>query len=697
MKEDNPLDLKTEGKDVVPTPSNIEFSNKIKTLRIVLIALSLFVFLGVALLVFLTVKKPGTVGESPSPFSSKQDIKIKKFTSDEEFRSYIAKTADVNNYGLGLDTLTVPTFQALEDRSSAELGAPSGGNFGKVVNPNLESQPDRYSGTNVQVRGIDEPDIVKTNGQQIFASTENNYYARPVGPIVFDEQTGNSRTYPQYRGPTTGVVQAFPVDKLSLLASIKESGNLLLSGNILMVFSNNNITAYDVSNASSPVKKWSTQMSGNNTIITSRLFDNKLYLVTATYMNRYSPCPIKIMEGDISLEIVCKEVYYPDVVADINSTYTVMQIDPESGEVNKKTSFLGSNQSSVVYMSPNAVYITFSIPTSYIDVFIDFYTGAGKDIIPDYVTQRLTKIKGYDISLQAKLVEFQKVVDEYRMSLSEDDQLKIENETKDKLEDYIKTRSRDLTSSGIVKIDADNLQISSSGKVPGTPLNQFSMDEYEGNLRIAVNVGGGNLGGMSSIVNDVYVLNGKLDMIGKVYDLGKTERIYSVRFIEDKGYVVTFRQVDPFYVIDLSNPQNPLLSGELKIPGYSSYLHPINKDKILGVGMEGSNVKISLFNVVNPASPFEADKYNLNEYWSEVNQTHHAFMIDKDKKIFFLPGGKGGYIFSYDGDELALVKAVSTISARRALYINNFLYVVGNSEIVVLDQNNWSEVKRISL
>ena len=90
---------------------------------------------------------------------------------------------------------------------------------------------------------------------------------------------------------------------------------------------------------------------------------------------------------------------------------------------------------------------------------------------------------------------------------------------------------------------------------------------------------------------------------GSVVDLGQGERIYSVRFIEDKGYVVTFKQVDPFYVLDLSDPMNPEKKGELKIPGYSSYLHPITKDKILGIGEENNKVKISLFDVSDPADP----------------------------------------------------------------------------------------------
>ena len=139
----------------------------------------------------------------------------------------------------------------------------------------------------------------------------------------------------------------------------------------------------------------------------------------------------------------------------------------------------------------------------------------------------------------------------------------------------------------------------------------------------------------------------KLESIGEVKDLGKTERVYSVRFIDDKGYVVTFRQTDPFYVIDLKNPSNPELKGELKIPGYSGYLHPISKDKILGVGKEDSKVKLSLFDVSDASTPIENAKYIIDDYYSEILQTHKAFMMDSKNKIFFIPGTRGGYIFSY--------------------------------------------------
>jgi uncharacterized secreted protein with C-terminal beta-propeller domain len=161
--------------------------------------------------------------------------------------------------------------------------------------------------------------------------------------------------------------------------------------------------------------------------------------------------------------------------------------------------------------------------------------------------------------------------------------------------------------------------------------------------------------------------------------------------------VVTFKQTDPFYVLDLSNPQKPEKKGELKIPGYSSYLHPLADNIILGLGKEGQQVKLSLFDVKNPASPQEISKYTLDEYWSEILNTHHAFLQDQKHQVFFLPGGKGGYVFSYKGNQLSLTKAVSSIQAKRALYINDYLYIISEDKITVLNETTWEKSKELDL
>ena len=245
-----------------------------------------------------------------------------------------------------------------------------------------------------------------------------------------------------------------------------------------------------------------------------------------------------------------------------------------------------------------------------------------------------------------------------------------------------------------------DLNIKSNGSVPGVPLNQFSLDEYDNHLRIATTVGGrwfAGFGTNSETSNDVYVLDKDLKIKGSILDLGVTERIYSARFIGEKGYLVTFRQIDPFYVLDLSNPKSPHMSGELKIPGYSSYLHPIDEDTILGVGMEDRQVKLSLFDVSDPNNPKEIDKYMLDEYGSEALHNHHAFLLDDKHKVFFLPAYQGGYIFSYTGNKISLTKAIADYEVKRALYIDDYFYILAEDAITVLNEEDWTEVNNLDL
>ena len=251
----------------------------------------------------------------------------------------------------------------------------------------------------------------------------------------------------------------------------------------------------------------------------------------------------------------------------------------------------------------------------------------------------------------------------------------------------------------IIKISIRDFSVDAMGTVPGQLLNQFSMDEYNEHLRVATTVGGGwfSFGGPQEQENDVYVLDKNLSTSGSLQGLGLNERIYSARFIQDKGYLVTFRQTDPFYVLDLSNPRKPEIKGELKIPGYSSYLHPISKDRILGVGKEGSKVKVSLFDVSSPSNPKEANTFVLEEYWSDILNTHHAFLLDDKHMVFFMPGGRGGYVLSYAEDNLVIKKAVSDINAKRALFINDYLYVVGEDKIIVFDENTWERANKLEL
>lgn len=619
---------------------------------------------------------------------SETTLEIKKFSSEEDFKDYLQK-AQLSYYG-GLDislggarakgwgeiSLAVPT-------ASEGLG---GGDTGV---------PERVSETTVQVAGIDEPDIVKTDGKEIYFSPQSGYYLQPV---MWEESI-----MPPYRSiEETKAIKAFPPNDLAIDGKIDKRGDLLLSKNILTIFSYNKVYGYDVSDPKNPKEKWNISLESRNSIAGVRLYKDKIYLITQTQVDTYHPCPIRPLSvGGTPLEIKCVDIYHPTIPISVDVTYTGMILNPESGKIEKTVSLVGSSASSLVYMSPGAIYLTYSYNESIIKFFSNFFKEKCQDLFPAWFIGKMEKLDSYDISDAAKMTEFEVIFEQYKNSLSDDERIKTENEITNRMSDYYKDHKRELEKTGIVKIALDGFNVKATGSIPGHPLNQFSLDEYNNYLRVATTIGEnwGWIGGISTSsggsANDVYVLDKDLKIEGSVKDLGLTERIYSARFIEDKGYLVTFRQTDPFYVLDLSNPRNPELKGELKIPGYSSYLHPITKDKILGIGKEGSQVKISLFDVKDPKNPTEAAKYVLNEYWSDILNTHHAFLLDTKHEIFFLPGSGKGYIFSYKDNKLELKRAVSSISAKRAIYINDYLYIIGDNKIVVLNEINWEKTNEL--
>ncbi|MFH1331325.1 MAG: beta-propeller domain-containing protein [Actinomycetota bacterium] len=184
-----------------------------------------------------------------------------------------------------------------------------------------------------------------------------------------------------------------------------------------------------------------------------------------------------------------------------------------------------------------------------------------------------------------------------------------------------------------------------SGAVDGHLLNQFSMDEYEGHLRVATTDGApwSSTDTSKSAVSVLAIDGGTLVEVGRVGDLGRGESIYSVRFVGPTGYVVTFRQTDPLYVVDLRDPAAPRVSGELKITGYSAYLHPLDEGRLLGVGREATEdgrvtgAKVTLFDVSDPANPRAIDSWQLADGYTDVEYDHLAFLYWAPEEIVVLP------------------------------------------------------------
>ena len=285
----------------------------------------------------------------------------------------------------------------------------------------------------------------------------------------------------------------------------------------------------------------------------------------------------------------------------------------------------------------------------------------------------------------------------------------------------------------IIRFDLEGMKVgyAGSGEVPGYLLNQFSMDEYKGNLRVATTVWGQD-GNSNS--NSLYVLDPSLNIIGSVKDLAKGESIYSVRFIGDNGYVVTYRNMDPLFVFDLSDPKKPVLTGELEIPGFSNYLHPVGDNLLLGIGADTydiyrkdssgkdivigtrqGGIKFSLFDISDKGKPKEISKYVVGDSGSgsEALYNHKAIMIDGSGENVAIDAylnyenqeksyQQGAIIMSYSGNKLTLKGVLDSEPtgvygndipyARRILYIGDELYYVQDGRI---DSYNYESLKKI--
>ncbi len=633
---------------------------------------------------------------------------VAAFASADEFKNYLAKAAVETGGSVGVPTWGVArTLDVLKEDMGADIAIPQSVTADVITKSSAGAEaPSRVASTNVQVAGIDEPDIIKTDGENIYFSP-NRYFQeeKESKQLSKDESLLERNKYllPP-ASPLNGIkaIKAWPPEQMELLSEFKLSGEFLLADKMLVVVGSDKIIGVSVADSQKMKKEWEFTLADRNGIVASRLYKNVIYVVSRSNINQERPCPlepIEVLTGEVQQRVIlpCREIYHPVDPIAVDSVYTIFKLDPNTGKVLAKRALVGSSGKSVVYMSPRAVYLTYLSSGRLGDYLLNFFVR--EELLPALVRDKLKSLQQYELSDQAKMVELETILNSWQAGLSGDERLRVENELKNRISDYHQEHKRELESTGIVKVKVDDLTVAAAGKVPGGLLNQFSLDEYQGYLRIATTIGERGFWrwgiGRQASVSDVYVLDKNLKIVSSVKDLGGGERIYAVRFLGKRGYVVTFRQTDPFYIIDLSNPTRPLLAGELKIPGYSSYLHPLINDLVLGIGKEGSQVKISLFAVKDANNPREIDKYILDEYYSEVLNNHRAFLADEQNKILFLPGRKGGYIFSYADSKLELKKSIEGQGIKRALYLGDYFYIAGEDYMAVFSQADWQEIKRI--
>jgi hypothetical protein len=283
------------------------------------------------------------------------------------------------------------------------------------------------------------------------------------------------------------------------------------------------------------------------------------------------------------------------------------------------------------------------------------------------------------------------------------------------------------------------------GAVSGWILNQFSMDEHEGNLRVAVT----STPPERAPSTAVYVFDMDLAVIGKIEGIAEGEQIFSARFLGDRGYIVTFRLIDPLFVLDLSDPQAPTILGELEIPGVSTYLHPYDETHLIGVGSasceDAANlwlncVKLALFDVSDATAPTLVDEHIVATQggsYSEAQWDHKAFFFSRDlnpdrlvipvqtwswvevttnetnetRTDFYYSGWSGAFVFEVDTAGFTLQGEITHTpenttqqdpgyygpQVRRSLYIGNELYTVSDGLVKINALDTLAEIKAVPL
>ncbi|MGQ9588469.1 MAG: beta-propeller domain-containing protein [Thermoplasmata archaeon] len=565
---------------------------------------------------------------------------LSSFYTEESLREFLKDSAiDVSQGGLGDERYSLGTPTELAPKNS-EASIP-------------------HSSTNVQVAGIDEEDMVKTDGEYIYISGWNGVSVLRAYPPL-ELANASHIDEKDVIGPGSDDVNVWikglylASKKLVIISEVSSAyyrwvEQLSLNNtDVIWEGPRTMVSVFDVSDAENPTFEFSYGVSGYP--LTSRMIDGRVYLIAQSYTWIYQgdlAIP-KLWTGSDSREFRLSNIYYDPETTEANSFLNLLAVDVEAREA--KYMSIVAGYASTIYMSYNALYLT-----------IQKWTGG-------WITLDSERTPG----------------------------------------------DEDSTLTTIYKISVNGLSMETTarGEVKGWLLNQFSMDEKDSLLRVATTTS------WIEPKNNVYVLDENLDTIGELKGLAPTERIYAARFVGDVLYLVTFRQVDPLFVIDLSLPGDPKVVGELHMPGFCSYLHPVDDDHVLGIGSENWSLKIALYDVSDPANPVEESKFVTSDSsWSLAMHDHKAVLFDLEKELLVIPasswgwdefGGStykaGAFVFRVsfaEGISLrGIVEHESTSTwwhdcVERSLYIGDYLYTVSDYLVKASSLEDLSEISSV--
>lgn len=641
---------------------------------------------------------------------------LKTFSSRAELEQFLKENQDNQDFygGNGVLEDSIARMESGDGAvTSAVSGASSaaGGSTGSIE---TESRATDFSETNIQVEGVDEPDIVKNDGKYIYVVS----------------------------GQKVVIINAFPADSMEVLSEIESKGvrDIFVNGDKLVIFGNEYSRAsettakiYDITDRENPVLDKEIAVDGN--YVTARMIGDNIYLVANQYVNRGGVILPGIAVNGMRTEIAVSDIsYFP--YPDRSYTFTnILAIDIDDGEFESQTYLTGASHT--IYVSEDNIYLTYSKRISNKIFFEEAVEDVFIPLVPGDVAEDIRDAMDSDKEFREKQREVEDIITDYSNDLRGQEKGDFDKKLRDAGEDFQKTLAKKIEVTIIHKIGIDGLDIEykENGEVPGHLLNQFSMDEFEGNFRVATTTG--NTWGQGNSLNHMYVLDEDLKVIGSVDDLAEGERIYSVRFMGKRAYMVTFRQVDPLFVIDLSDPENPEVLGQLKVTGFSSYLHPYDENHIIGIGKEATEqgrvqgVKIAIFDVSDVENPIETAKYEVDKRWSDSNALydHKAFLFDKEKNLLVLPmsysektgvhangydifkNWQGAFVFNIASDEISLRGKIdhmkdntdnrgyyySQYAVQRSLYMDDTLYTISRTLIKANELDDLTFIDEVEL
>jgi len=483
---------------------------------------------------------------------------LQRFSSYDELKSFLMTKTQGNNVFPYLGPLDVNFFGAQKSGTPVPSPAAEGGGG--------------YSTTNIQVAGVDEADIVKTDGAYIYLVANNTVFILKAYP---SEEAELLSKIPFEDAYLAGVFISEDSNKLAVLGSsyvaYKEPVGAPDKPSTFMWRPSPEgvktfINVYDVSDRLKPKLTRNVMVSGS--YFSSRMIGEYVYAVMSqpAYIINETVILPKFYEDEKTADLDASQIYYSNV-SDSYFTFTTivaMNIMKDEQEPTNMTIMMGG--ASTMYVSLSNIYVTFQEPEGETSV--------------------------------------------YR-----------------------------------VHIEKSTLNCDAQGKVPGFVLNQFSMDEHEGYFRVATTTWTNEV-----LQNNIYVLDTDLSIAGRIEKLAPGENLHSARFMGDKCYLVTFKKVDPLFVIDLSQPTKPKVLGALKIPGYSDYLHMYDETHLIGVGKETveategdfawyQGVKLSLFDVTDVNDPKQLAKYVIGDRGTDtpILWDHKAFLFDKSMNLLVIP------------------------------------------------------------